>query len=154
MRWDNCSDVSYKAYTHAIDMDAQLIWNGEYFLPAMSPAEERVMVEHLLEGVFVNASVDWWIHMRYLKGDNEVIASPCYGWDACIGIELALVASAMDSPLPPKHEWLAYFLPFERFMLNRGARPHHAKYHTAGESFIPQQFWDICELFDKRQLLV
>lgn len=153
MRWDNCSDVSYKAYTHAIDMDAQPIWNGEYFLPLMSPHEEYRVVMTLLHLIFVDAGIDWWIHMRYMKGSHETLADPCYGWDACVGIELALVADTMGGALPPEAEWLHYFLPFERYMLSKGGRAHHAKYHTQ-ENNIDIKFFEICEGFDKRKLLL
>ena len=156
MRWDNCSDVSYKAYTHAIDMDAQFIWNGEYFLPLMTPHDEYLIVRHFLEFIFKDASIDWWIHMRYMKGDNQTLVSPCYGWRACVGIELALVASTMGGGLPQKDEWLKHFLPFEQYMLAKGGRPHHAKYHTQKQynnTDITPEFIEICGMFDRRKLL-
>jgi FAD binding domain len=152
MRWDNCSDISYKAYTHAIDMDAQPIWNGEYFLPSMSPADEYKIVKTFLETIFADASIDWWIHMRYMKGSHS-FADPCYGWDTCVGIELALVADTMAGALPPKTEWLHYFLQFERYLLSLGGRAHHAKYHTQ-ENKIDPKFYEICRGFDERGLLL
>lgn len=48
MRWDNCSDVSYRSYTHAVDMEAQPLWNGEWFV-SMTDEEEGQAVMDILD---------------------------------------------------------------------------------------------------------
>jgi len=47
MRWDNCSDTSYRSYTHAVDMEAQPLWNGEYFISVSTEEEGKVVMEIL-----------------------------------------------------------------------------------------------------------
>ena len=45
MRWDNCSDISYRSYTHAVDMEAQPLWNGEWFVSLSTEEEGEVVME-------------------------------------------------------------------------------------------------------------
>lgn len=167
MRWDNCSDVSYKSYTHATDMDAQPIWNGEWFV-SVSNKQEADLVMTLLE-VFQQAakdsepdgvpSIDLWLHVRYLKGDDDTYLNPCYGWGLCQGFELALVAKTMDSPIQPEESWQRYILPLERVMKQLGGRPHWAKAHTVDNEYtrnmgLPiDEFFNECKQFDPNGLL-
>lgn len=145
MRWDNCTDVGYKAYTHAVDMEAQPLWNGEWFLPADDDAAEAAIVE-AIQALFVSVGkemepdglppLDLWLHIRYIRGDDDIPMNPCHGWDVCAGYELALVADGMDAPLPSKQAWWRYFHPFEALLKGRGARPHWAKDHTVDPAYI------------------
>lgn len=48
MRWDNCSDVSYRSLTHAVDMEKQPLWNGEYYV-ALDDEGEVAATKEILE---------------------------------------------------------------------------------------------------------
>jgi hypothetical protein len=48
MRWDNCSDVSHRALTHAVDMEKQPLWNGELFIDAANDGAEATAVAEVL----------------------------------------------------------------------------------------------------------
>lgn len=145
MRWDNCTSKGYEAYTHAVDMEAQPLWNGEWFLPADDDAAEAAMVE-AIQGLFLSVGremeqdglppLDLWLHVRYMRGDDHIPMNPCHGWDVCAGYELALVADGMDAPLPSKEAWWRYFHPFEALLKGNGARPHWAKDHTVDPAYI------------------
>ena len=145
MRWDNCTDVGYKAYTHAVDMEAQPLWNGEWFLPADDDAAEAATVaavQALFESVGREMEadglppLDLWLHVPYMHGDDHIPTNPCHGWGVCAGYELALVAEGMDAPLPSKEAWWRYFHPFEVLLKQQGARPHWAKSHTVDPAYM------------------
>ena len=145
MRWDNCTDVGYNSYTHAVDMEAQPLWNGEWFLPADDDAEEAATVaaiQALFERVGAEMEqdglppLDLWLHIRYMHGDDHIPMNPCYGWGVCAGYELALVADGMHAPLPSKEAWWRYFHPFESLLKGRGGRPHWAKDHTVDPTYM------------------
>lgn len=137
MRWDNCCDVSYKAYTHAIDMDVQPLWNGEWFVH-LSDKEEADTVMAILQ-IFHRLAyppdIDLWLHIRYMRGD-DIYLHPCYGWDDCVGFELALVAKGMKDSLPSSENWYRYYHPFETYFQSKGGRPHWAKDHTPVPEYI------------------
>jgi len=165
MRWDNCCDVSYKAYTHAIDMEAQPLWNGEWFL-SLSDHEEADTVLTILE-LFRNIAcqyepnnkpdIDLWLHVRYMRGDR-IYLHPCYGWEHCTGFELALVAKGMKDPLPSEERWYRYFHPFENYFKSKGGRPHWAKDHTIDPDYISRsglpvsRFLEQCEFLNIENL--
>lgn len=100
-----------------------------------------------------------WLHTRYVGGDEASLLNPCYGSATCAAFELALVAPAMDAPLPEWEEWAAYFGAMERVLLALGGRPHHAKYRSApppgaaGFGLPVQQFWAQCAAFDPQRLM-
>jgi FAD/FMN-containing dehydrogenase len=228
MRWDNCSDVSYKSLTHAVDMDAQPLWNGGCCLcflgclgggvnlvrggtfsepPTLCPhrakptlshphprtdaagelyvsfdddAAEAAAVRAILDRFAAVAAVaadrataaaasatatitnaaapnpDVWLHVRYVGGDTASLLNPCYGARACAAVELALVAPAMDAPLPPWDEWAAYMHAMEDVLAPLGGRPHWAKYSSRRENLFPApglglpvaEFRAACSKFD------
>ena len=159
MRWDNCSDVSYKAYTHAVDMEAQPLWNGEWFvnLTDQEEAETVLAILDLFRDVASTnkkPDIDLWLHVRYMRGD-DIYLHPCYGWDHCAGFELALVAKGMNESLPSSESWYRYFLPFENYLKSKAGRPHWAKDHTPDADYISRSglavssFLEQCQLFNK-----
>ena len=111
-RWDNCSDVSHRALTHAVDMEEQPLWNGELYV-ALDGAGEAAATRALLAAFARVAAArgaarvnpHLWLHARYVGGDTGALLNPCYGHATCVAFELALVAPAMDAPLPPWDEW-------------------------------------------------
>ena len=142
MRWDNCSDISYKSLTHAVDMDAQPLWNGEYYV-ALDDVGEAAALNAILARFEAVAAArgghgvnrDIWIHTRYVGGSTASLLDPCYGLAVCAAFELSLVASDMASPLPPWDEWAAYFAAMEDVLADLyGGRPHHAKFSTPGRA--------------------
>jgi FAD binding domain/D-arabinono-1,4-lactone oxidase len=161
MRWDNCSDVSFKAYTHAIDMEAQPLWNGEWFVN-LSDKEEGETILAILE-IFQNIAqqyesdhkpdIDLWLHIRYMRGD-EIYLHPCYGWEVCAGFELALVAKGMNDPLPSEENWYRYYHPMEEYLKSKKGRPHWAKDHTSDAEYISKsglkvsKFLQECQVFN------
>lgn len=166
MRWDNCSDISYRSLTHAVDMEAQPLWNGEYYvnLPA---AGEAAATRDILAGFQRVAeargeaapSPHLWLHVRYVGGDKDSFLNPAYGDGVFAAFELALVAPAMDAPLPPWEEWAAYFGEMERVLRALGGRPHHAKFYSSLPPSEPafglpvDRFRAACAAFDPDRLL-
>jgi hypothetical protein len=160
MRWDNCSDVGYKAYTHAIDMEAQPLWNGEWFVN-MTDEEEGNTVLAIIN-IFQEIAqtykkdhkpdIDLWLHIRYTRGDKNYL-NPCYGWDICAGFELALVAKGMDEPLPSSEKWYRYFHPFENYLKSKGARPHWAKDHTPDPDYMAKSGLPISYFLEQCKIL-
>lgn len=169
MRWDNCSDISYKALTHAVDMEAQPLWNGEYYvaLDRQHDGGEAAATRAILQGFQKVAeargeeqpSQHLWLHVRYVGGDEESYLNPCYGTAVCAAFELALVAPALEAPLPPWEEWAAYFGAMEEVLRGLGGRPHHAKYYSALPPVEPafglpvDKFRSECSRFDPEGLL-
>lgn len=170
MRWDNCSDASHRSLTHAVDMEKQPLWNGEYYVALDDGAEADAVLEILDrfraaaaaragdESAGVNPDV--WMHVRYVGGDTASLLNPCYGARACAAFELALVAPAMDAPLPPWAEWDAYFSAMQDVLVALGGRPHHAKYHslarpppTPGFGLPVAEFRAQCARFDPARLM-
>ncbi len=166
MRWDNCSDVSHRSLTHAVDMDAQPLWNGEYYV-ALDDTGEAAATREVL-AAFGRVAVargqagpnpDLWLHVRYVGGDTSSLLNPCYGSTLCAAFELALVAPAMDAPLPLWEEWAAYFGAMEDILRALGGRPHHAKYRSpppagmAGFGLPVDEFWSQCAHFDPERLM-
>ncbi|WIA13216.1 hypothetical protein OEZ85_006808 [Tetradesmus obliquus] len=166
MRWDNCSDISSRSLTHAIDMEQQPLWNGEYYV-ALDDAGEAAATRAILEGFQAVAesrglskpSTHLWLHVRYVGGDTSSLLNPCYGSATCAAFELGLVAPAMDAELPPWDEWAAYFGAMEKVLRGYNGRPHHAKYYTAevpsqpGFGLPVEQFRRECARFDPQRLL-
>ena len=170
MRWDNCSDVSHRALTHAVDMEAQPLWNGEYYV-SLGAAGEAAASAEILEGFRAVAaargqsavSTHLWMHVRYVAGDEHSLVNPCYGHGHCAAFELALVAPTMDGELPPWDEWAAYFGVMESVLRRLGGRPHHAKYRSAPQAGSPPvqpgfglpvaEFWRQCARFDPHRLM-
>jgi hypothetical protein len=161
MRWDNCCDISYKAYTHAIDMEAQPLWNGEWFAN-LSDKEEADTVLEILE-IFSSIAykyelnykpnIDLWLHIRYMRGD-EIYLHPCYGWEQCVGFELALVAKGMHDSLPSAQSWYRYFHPFENYLKSKKAgRPHWAKDHTPDPEYISRSGLAVSSFLEQCKLL-
>jgi len=154
MRWDNCCDVSYKAYTHAIDMEAQPLWNGEWFV-RLSDQEEGETVLAILEifnSIASQPDIDLWLHIRYMRGDN-IYLHPCYGWEYCAGFELALVANGMNDTLPISENWYRYFHPFEKYLQSKGSRPHWAKDHTTNPEYISTSGLDVSSFIEQCKFL-
>lgn len=135
MRWDNCTDISYIAYTHAGDMRAQPIWNMEYFLPASG--EEEVLHEYVaaMRSSNVRPHPDFWVHQRYVSADDSYM-NPCHGWGQCSSMEVALVAPSMAAPLPPKALWEEQISVIDAVSRMRRARPHWAKFHTFNYEYL------------------
>lgn len=168
MRWDNCSDVSYRSLTHAVDMELQPLWNGEYYVP-VDDATEAAAVQAILSsfdavaasrgGRGAGPNPDVWLHVRYVAGDMDSLMNPCYGSQVCAAIELALVAPSMHALLPPWAEWEAYFKAMEDVLLPLGGRPHHAKFQTGklpatpGYGLPVREFRERCAVYDKAGLL-
>ena len=163
MRWDNCSDLSYNAYTHAVDMEAQPLWNGEWFvnLTDKDANDEADIVLAILD-VFQNIAlalepnkkpdIDLWLHVRYMRGD-DIYLHPCYGWTHCAGFELALVAKGLKESLPSADNWYRYFLPFENYLKTKGGRPHWAKDHTPDAEYMSRSGLDISSFLEECKLL-
>jgi L-gulonolactone oxidase len=154
MRWDNCCDISYKAYTHAIDMEAQPLWNGEWFV-RLSDKEEADTVLAILE-IFNRIAdppdIDVWLHIRYMRGD-DIYLHPCYGWDYCAGFELALVAKGMEESLPSSETWYRYYHPFEQYLQSKGGRPHWAKDHTLDPEYIARSGLPVTSFLEQCRML-
>ncbi|KAF8058938.1 Gulo [Scenedesmus sp. PABB004] len=167
MRWDNCSDVSYRSLTHAVDMEAQPLWNGEYYVALDDAGEASAARDVLAAFADVAASrgqaapsTHLWLHVRYVGGDTLSMLNPCYGHAVCAAFELALVAPSMDAPLPPWEEWSAYFTAMERVLTARGGRPHHAKFYSddalpsvPGYGLPVAEFMEQAAAFDPHRLL-
>lgn len=166
MRWDNCSDASHRALTHAVDMEQQPLWNGELYV-ALDNIGEAAATREILQGFQAVAesmglsvpSQHLWLHVRYVAGDTDSYMNPCYGSAVCAAFELALVAPSMHAPLPPWDEWAAYFGAMEDVLRNLGGRPHHAKYYSGTLPDRPafglpvKEFVAECEKFDPEHLL-
>lgn len=150
-------------------MDAQPLWNGEYYV-ALDDGGEAAAVRAILArfaevaaargGAGSGPNPDVWMHVRYVGGDTASLLNPCYGAAVCAAFELALVAPNMDSPLPPWGEWAAYFEAMEDVLTALGGRPHHAKYSTPGRApAVPAfglpvaEFRAQCAAFDPARLL-
>jgi hypothetical protein len=156
MRWDNCCDISYKAYTHAIDMEAQPLWNGEWFLNLSDKDEANTVLEILNLFQSIESSnkpdIDLWLHIRYMRGD-EIYLHPCYGWDQCTGFELALVANRMNDSLPSSESWYHYYRPFENYFKSKVGRPHWAKDHTSDPEYISRSGLPISSFLEQCKFL-
>jgi len=161
MRWDNCTDKSYKAYTHAIDMEAQPLWNGEWFVN-MSDKEESETILTILD-IFQKIAqenelnnkkpdLDLWLHVRYMRGD-DIYLHPCYGWELCAGFELALVAKGMKDPLPHENNWYRYYTPFENYLKSKAGRPHWAKDHSIDPEYISKSGLAISSFLEQCKVL-
>ena len=168
MRWDNCSDVSFRSLTHAVDMEKQPLWNGELYVALDDGAEAAATLEILRRfrlvaeqrtGAGGGVNPDVWMHVRYVGGDTSSLLNPCYGGAVCAAFELALVAPTMDAPLPPWEEWEAYFSAMQDVLLALGGRPHHAKYHSVTQPPAPAfglpvgEFYAQCAKFDPARLM-
>jgi hypothetical protein len=166
MRWDNCSDISSRSLTHAVDMEQQPLWNGEYYV-SLDAAGEAAAAREILRGFqevaeargLTKPTDHLWLHVRYVGGDMDSYLNPCYGSSVCAAFELALVAPAMDAPLPPWEEWAAYFGAMEEVLRGFRGRPHHAKYYThtppaqPGFGLPVDKFRTECAKFDPQRLL-
>jgi hypothetical protein len=168
MRWDNCSDASHAALTHAVDMEKQPLWNGEYYLQVGEETKEEVAATRAILAAFADVAAargdrrptpHLWLHVRYVGGDTDSFVNPCYGSATCAAFELALVAPSMDAPLPAWDEWAAYFGALEGVLRNLGARPHHAKFRSSdppllrGFGLPVDEFSAQCARFDPQRLL-
>jgi hypothetical protein len=190
MRWDNCSDVSHKSLTHAVDMEAQPLWNGELYLPLpanpeAAAAAEAAAIKDLIARFEAVAAADpaaaapagcdgpgcasrasrvhpdLWVHVRYVAGDTTSYLNPCYGAAVCAAVELALVAHAMDDPLPEWAPWEAYFSAMQDALLPLGGRPHAAKFHSIEPSRLREPAFGLpadkfaaqCAKFDPEKLM-
>jgi hypothetical protein len=171
-----------RSLTHAVDFEAQPLWNGELYLPlpadpAEAAAAEAAAVKDLLrrfeavgeeEGHASDAAAsgsrvhpDLWLHVRYVAGDTSSYLNPCYGAPVCAAIELALVARALDDPLPPWSEWEPYFAAMQDALLPLGGRPHAAKYHSIDPARLPKPAFGLpadrfaaeCKKFDPQRLM-
>ena len=160
MRWDNCCDISYKAYTHAIDMEAQPLWNGEWFVNLTDKEEANTVLEILdifnriaYQYEFNNKpDIDLWLHIRYMRGD-DIFMHPCYGWEYCAGFELALVANRMNDSLPSAENWYRYYHPFEKYLKSKAGRPHWAKDHSPNAQYISKSGLDISSFLQECKAL-
>lgn len=156
MRWDNCCDVSYKAYTHAIDMEVQPLWNGEWFVQLSDKEEAQTVLAilNIFNSTAINnkTDIDLWLHVRYMRGD-DIYLHPCYGWEYCTGFELALVAKGMNDSLPSSQDWYRYYHPFEKYFQSKGGRPHWAKDHTIDPEYISRSGVAISSFLEQCQVL-
>jgi len=126
MRWDNCTDISYLAYTHADDMRAQPIWNKEYFVPAVNELEVLADFVKSVRESPNPISRDFWVHERYLTSDDSFLM-PCYGMGQCSSFEVAQVATTMAGPLPTFDLWRSQTEVYDQVMQRHQGRPHWAK---------------------------
>lgn len=169
MRWDNCSDKSWKVYTHAVDMEKQQLWNSGWFVHAKDTnGEDEASIATEIMSTFSSIGngappEELWLHVRYVSSDSgNVLLSPCRGFTTggCLAFELALVAPRMDAALPSRADWERYAQPMEAIMMKHGGRPHWAKWTTSKVDFDylsssklePElkAFRSICSAFDER----
>lgn len=152
MRWDNCSDISYEAYTHADDMRAQPIWNKEYFVPVVKEQEALKAFVDGMKNSSVRAHPDFWVHERYLSADDSFLM-PCYGMGQCSSFEVALVSESMTGPLPSWQLWREQTSVYDTVLQSFEGRPHWAKENLVDYKYLKASGLPVDEFMEVRKSL-
>jgi len=152
MRWDNCTDMSYIAYTHADDMRAQPIWNKEYFVPVTKEQEALAAFVKGVRESNITMSKDFWVHERYLTADDSYL-QPCYGFGQCSSFEVALVAESMTAPLPSWELWRENTAVYDAVLQSFEGRPHWAKENLVDYEYLKKSGMPLDEFAAVRKVM-
>jgi len=111
---------------------------NEWAISSEKTAEAMVALRSLLERERIQA--EFPVEVRFVKGDDKVWLSPCYGMKVACYISI-IIHKPFNSDIDLQYE-LSYFKSFEDIMLSFRGRPHWAKGFYGFDPKLSYPKWD------------